>query len=222
MNNVSKNVSLDCFADKIFPLYETLTQDKEWRVRKTCADVVAEIAKVSPLERKSAELQTLYYRFLLDPSSKIVRGTAFQNIGPFIASFKDVASIDSRITNFFVNTTSKTNNKDVCYYASYNFPAFIYVTGKDEWATFRDLYIKLTSVNDPQTKRTLACSIHEIAKILGPDLTDTDLLPIANKFLKDSNSEVKIGIMKNLHVLLAEVKPEKRSTYIEYITETFS
>ena len=110
----------------------------------------------------------------------------------------------------------------MCYYASYNFPAFIYVTGKDEWATFRDLYIKLTSVNDPQTKRTLACSIHEIAKILGPDLTDTDLLPIANKFLKDSNSEVKIGIMKNLHVLLAEVKPEKRSTYIEYITETFS
>ena len=56
LNNVSKNVSLDCFADKIFPLYETLTQDKEWRVRKTCADVVAEIAKVSPLERKSAEL----------------------------------------------------------------------------------------------------------------------------------------------------------------------
>ena len=45
LNNVSKNVSLDCFADKIFPLYETLTQDKEWRVRKTCADVVAEIAK---------------------------------------------------------------------------------------------------------------------------------------------------------------------------------
>ena len=60
-----------------------------------------------------------------------------------------MASIDSRITNFFVNTTSKTNNKDVCYYASYNFPAFIYVTGKEEWGTFRDLYNKLTSVNDP-------------------------------------------------------------------------
>ena len=68
----------------------------------------------SPLDKKAAELQTLYYRFLLDPSSKIVRGTAFQNIGPFIATFKDVAQIDVRITNFFVNTTIKTNNKDVC------------------------------------------------------------------------------------------------------------
>ena len=28
--------------------------------------------------------------------------------------------------------------------------------------------------------------------------------------------------MKNLHVLLAEVMPEKRSAYIEYITQTFN
>lgn len=42
----------------------------------------------------------------------------------------------------------KTNNKDVCYYASYNFPAFIWVTGKDHWHKFRNLYIKLTSVSD--------------------------------------------------------------------------
>ena len=73
----------------------------------------------------------------------------------------------ARAVSRFVNTTVKTNNKDVCYYASYNFPAFIYVTGKDEWGRFRELYLKLTSVNDPQTKRTLACSIHfELATLL--------------------------------------------------------
>jgi len=90
----------------------------------------------------------LYYRFLQDPTSRIVRGTAFQNIGPFIASFKDVCQIDSRITHFFISTTEKTNNKDVCYYASYNFPAFIYVSGNTEWDKFRKLYLKLTGVND--------------------------------------------------------------------------
>jgi len=49
--NVSKEISLDCFTNEIFPLYNNLTKDKEERVRKTCADVVAEIAKVSPLDR---------------------------------------------------------------------------------------------------------------------------------------------------------------------------
>lgn len=49
MLNVSKNVSLDCFSARIFPLYDSLTRDKEEKVRKACADVVADIAKVSPL-----------------------------------------------------------------------------------------------------------------------------------------------------------------------------
>jgi HEAT repeat protein len=62
--NVSRNVSIDCFSKQIFPLYQELTTDKEQKVRKTCADVVAEIAKVSPLKQKSAEMQELYFKFL--------------------------------------------------------------------------------------------------------------------------------------------------------------
>lgn len=75
--NTSKIVSLTYFNDHIFPLYDKLSTDKEEKVRKTCAEVVSEIAKVSPLDRKGKELSSLYYRFLKDPTSKIVRGTAF-------------------------------------------------------------------------------------------------------------------------------------------------
>lgn len=46
------------------------------------------------MDRNAEAIQKLYHRFLLDPSSKIVRGTAFQNIGPFIATLKNVSSID--------------------------------------------------------------------------------------------------------------------------------
>ena len=151
-----------------------------------------------------------------------MRGTAFQNIGPFIATLKNSASIDQRITDFFVNTTMKTNNKDVCYYASFNFPAFIWVTGAPEWHKFKALYTKLTGVSDIQTQRTLSSSLHEIARILGPELTDSDLLSIADRFLRHNNPDVRIGIMKNLHVLLAEVPEAKRSSYIQYITQTFN
>lgn len=84
----------DFFAKWVFPMYDQLTKDSEERVRKTCADVVAEIAKVSPLNQPeyghAKSLQDLYHRFLMDPTSRIVRGTAFQNIGPFVAAFKDV------------------------------------------------------------------------------------------------------------------------------------
>ena len=41
LTNVSKNISTDIFSQQLFPLYDGLTQDKEWKVRKACADVVA-------------------------------------------------------------------------------------------------------------------------------------------------------------------------------------
>ena len=98
---------------------------------------------MSPIDRTATDLQDLYFRFLQDSYSKIVRGTAFQNIGPFIACFKDQKPIDHRIINFFINTTEKTTSKDVTFYASINFPAFIYVTGEPEWQRHRNPYLKL-------------------------------------------------------------------------------
>ena len=97
-----------------------------------------------------------------------MRGTAYQNIGPFIATMKDKWPLDTRISDFFLTTTDASSNKDVCYYSSFNIPAFIYVLGKDSWDKFRNVYLKLCKFNDLKIQRTLAHSIHELARILGP------------------------------------------------------
>lgn len=49
--NISKIVSFEFFEKKVFPLYNELTKDTEEKVRKTCAEVVADIAKVSSIEK---------------------------------------------------------------------------------------------------------------------------------------------------------------------------
>lgn len=56
---------------------------------------------------------------------------------------------------------------------------------------------------EPQWKvrRTLAFSIHELAVILGDQLTAADLVPIFNGFLKDLD-EVRIGVLKHLYDFL--------------------
>ena len=48
-----------------------------------------------------------------------------------------------------------------------------------------------------KVRRTLAFSIHELAVILGDQLTAADLVPIFNGFLKDLD-EVRIGVLKHL------------------------
>ena len=195
-------MSLDYFTSYVFPLYSNLTQDKDEKVRKTCAEVVAEIANVSPLDKKGQALADIYFRFLKDPTSKIVRGTAFQNIGPFIAALKEMKEIDSRIIEFYVTTTDNSSNKDVCYYSSYNFPAFVYTLGKERWDDFRKIYLKLGKFNDGRIKKTLSHSIHELARILGSDITEADLVPVMERFLKDPSNEIRMGALRNLHIFL--------------------
>lgn len=219
--NISRIVSFEFFQMKIFPLYNDLTIDKEERVRKTCAEQVAEIAKVASVDRQAEQLSQVYYRFLKDPTSKLVRGTAFQNIGPFIGAFTRGKDIDSKIIDFYVNTTEQSSNKDVCYHASFNFPAFALVFGSEDWPRFQNLYHKLTKINDTRIKKTLSASLHELAKILGPKYTEQDLLPCLERFLKDKEIEIKMASLKNMHLFLKEVSIEKRGTFIKYIVQTF-
>lgn len=40
-------------------------------------------------------------------------------------------------------------------------------------------------------KRPLACSLHEVAKILGPARAEKELIPVLDAILKDLNDEVK-------------------------------
>lgn len=77
--------------------------------------------------------------------------------------------------------------------------------------------MKLAKFNDSRIKKTLSHSIHELARILGPEVTETDLVPIMERFLKDNINEIRVGALKNLHIFLAEVKPETRLQFIKYL-----
>lgn len=63
---------------------------------------------------------------------------------------------------------------------------------------FRGFYLLCTQW---KVRRTLAFSIHELAVILGDQLTAADLVPIFNGFLKDLD-EVRIGVLKHLYDFL--------------------
>ena len=48
-----------------------------------------------------------------------------------------------------------------------------------------------------KVRRTLAFSIHQLAVILGEELTVSDLVPVFDEFLKDLD-EVRVGALKHL------------------------
>ncbi|MGH0139205.1 UNVERIFIED_CONTAM: hypothetical protein FKN15_068600 [Acipenser sinensis] len=69
-----------------------------------------------------------------------------------------------------------------------------------------------------KVRRTLAFSIHEVAVILGDQLTAADLVPIFNGFLKDLD-EVRIGVLKHLYDFLKLLHKEMRRDYLYQLQE---
>jgi len=71
-------------------------------------------------------------------------------------------------------------------------------------------------------RRTLAFSIHELALIVGEDITGRDLLPVFDMFLNDLD-EVRIGVLKHLadFIKVATSVVLVRFLYAHYTLATF-
>ena len=52
---------------------------------------------------------------------------------------------------------------------AFNFPAVLAFAGLDQWPQLRRAHLLLLQDRDPAVRRTLACSLHEVAALLGPD-----------------------------------------------------
>nr|XP_023394533.1 serine/threonine-protein phosphatase 4 regulatory subunit 1-like isoform X5 [Loxodonta africana] len=99
---------------------------------------------------------------------------------------------------------AQTVDTDIAKHCAYSLPGVALALGRQNWHCLKDTYETLASDVQWKVRRTLAFSIHELAVILGDQLTAADLVPIFNGFLKDLD-EVRIGVLKHLYDFLKAV-----------------
>ncbi|XP_076247658.1 serine/threonine-protein phosphatase 4 regulatory subunit 1 isoform X2 [Calliopsis andreniformis] len=109
-------------------------------------------------------------------------------------------------------------SSDIPHHCAFSFPAVVLTLGREYWPYLKQAYQSLASANQWKVRRTLASSIHEIATILGEELTVSDLLPIYDGFIKDLD-EVRIGVLKHLATFLKILKPADRCQYLPRLKE---
>ncbi|XP_068422172.1 serine/threonine-protein phosphatase 4 regulatory subunit 1-like [Eschrichtius robustus] len=113
---------------------------------------------------------------------------------------------------------AQTVNTDIAKRCAYSLPGVALTLGRQNWHCLKDTYETLASDVQWKVLRTLAFSIHELAVILGDQLTAADLLPIFNGFLKDLD-EVRIGVLKHLYDFLKLLREDKRREYLYQLQE---
>ncbi|XP_020025648.2 serine/threonine-protein phosphatase 4 regulatory subunit 1 isoform X2 [Castor canadensis] len=113
---------------------------------------------------------------------------------------------------------AQTVDTDIAKHCAYSLPGVALTLGRQNWHCLKDTYETLASDVQWKVRRTLAFSIHELAVILGDQLTAADLVPVFNGFLKDLD-EVRIGVLKHLYDFLKLLHEDKRREYLYQLQE---
>ena len=227
--NICKHVSTPIFENKLFPVYYKLAYDNVWGVRKAAVEILPEISMIASPQIRAQHLVELYKKFTQD-ASKWVKMASHQYLGPFIATLKD-QPIDKSLVSYYISMGDPRRssfNSDVAFHCAFNFPAVLVTLGKDKWPDLKRLYKILVKDNQWKVRKTLAYSLHEIAKILGPELTEEELLPVLENFLKDSGmflfhkyhyfiDEIRNGVLIHLADFIRILDPNIREQCISML-----
>lgn len=130
--------------------------------------------------------------------------------------------IPSKLLRYYLNmvdmNAQTSLDSEMNYNCAFNLPAIAYTLGAFHWSHIRDLYRKLAEDVNWKVRQTLAFSIHELAQILGTQLTQTDLVPIFDSFIRDVD-EVRIGIVSNMSKFLRILESEYREAYMPKLND---
>lgn len=113
---------------------------------------------------------------------------------------------------------AQTIDTEIVRHCAFSLPAVSLTLGRKNWPCLRDTYELLTSDMQWKVRRTLAFSIHELALVLGGEITRIELVPIFNSFLKDLD-EVRIGVLKHLADFIKLLPSDIRVDYLPMLTD---
>lgn len=89
---------------------------------------------------------------------------------------------------------------------AFNFPAVVLTLGRSSWHLLRDAHRSLCQDRTDKVRQSLASSLHEVAKIIGPEQSDEALLEPLSWFLHDGDN-IQAAILEHWPSLLASFTP---------------
>ena len=224
LTNICDKIPQDLFKKRMLPVYKKLSSDQNFTVKKIAAEILPKITKLCDTETISKEIIPIFKNFVTD-DKPVVRNVAIEIFGEFISLIKqDEAQNFIELLDFYVKTITEINaakkeNKIIIQKCAYNFPAILQFFGAQSWPKLKQCFTKMANEKDEKIKIPLASALGEISKILGSELTESDLLEFVDKFFKSSppTSELKIKILTVLPEIIKNIPSNRKNSYLEFI-----
>lgn len=140
--------------------------------------------------------QNTHHYQINEPMTEFGRNSNLPNITETSQHIVPQLLIDHFVSMTDPILASNTDN-EMAYHCAYSLPAVALTLGSNNWHLLKKTVEILAANMQYKVRRTVASSLHELAIILGQDITTANLTHIFEGFLKDLD-EVRIGILKHL------------------------
>lgn len=218
------------------PLYSKLSVDTIWHVRRSCVFALPFLCEVLPEDIKTT-ISVEGVELFKNDVSRNVRNSLADITGEMISKFLPVdwkesgksGKVPEELLVFFLslgNATTSANqmfktDTERIHNCAYNYPAVVLTAGVHYWDThLKDTYLNLTKDYQLKVRRTFAYSLHDIARIIGAERTERDLVQIFALYLMDLD-EVKQGVLEHLAEFLNVLATSSRNEYIPILAEVW-
>ncbi|KAK5799292.1 armadillo-type protein [Linnemannia elongata] len=202
-------------VERLVPLYDAFVQDDTWHIRRACCTILASLLTVLPVDVKASKAEEIYDIFSVDVS-RSVRSSIMEVLGEVIAGFEHEQVPESLLNHFLAMGQHPLNDHERAVMCAFSFPAVILTAGRSKWDVMKPVYMKLAGTFRTPIRRSLACSLHEVAKVLGPELADQDLAVAFADCLK-AEDDVREGVLAHFIEFLACLSPECRSESLQHL-----
>ncbi|KAI9023008.1 armadillo-type protein [Phycomyces nitens] len=228
-------ISQQDVIERLLPLYHSFSKDSIWHVRQACVISLPPLCGVLPEDQK-LQLAVEGIEMFENDTSRNVRSTLAETVGELISKFlpkdwettRSPGKIPEVLLEFFLSlATTATSGQmfkletDRAIICAYNFPAAVLTAGHEYWDShLRETYLNLTKNYQIKVRCTFAYSLHEIARIIGPENTERDLVQIFAMYLMDLD-DVKQGVLEHLADFLGTLAVTSRNEYIPILAEVW-
>ena len=228
--NICEAVSKECFNHRLLPVYQKISRDSLWTVRNPAVKILPKLTKLCDSKTVSTVLIDIFKTFSQDPKI-FVKYSAIEIFGEFISLLnKEDKDNYKELLNFYVTTIKESSEKpgkkddtmSILEKCAFNFPAILQFYGKESWDTLKVVYRKMAEEKEEKIRLTLAASIGEVSKILGPELTESDLVDFVSLFFKGNestkeNKEIQIKILGVLPDIIRNITSNQKNVYLDYL-----
>jgi serine/threonine-protein phosphatase 4 regulatory subunit 1 len=207
---VAQVMRSEAFTRRLAPVFIKFCNDGVWSVRKNAIEGLTEIYKHCTPDFRP-ELVEIFKKTLED-KSRWVKLTASQQLGPFI--IEAGTPVDDKVLRAYLKLSASDAESELKSSCAFYFSGVLLTLGVEAWPTLQPTFNQMCVDQQIQVRKSIAASVHEVGRIIGPERSESDLKRAFDSFINDRDASVKQIALMNLSSFIETVSVSSRATYL--------